>query len=362
MYELPGKIETCLRAMAKLCETNSERELQEIIVNAQIRVKEEWSYDNWNGGTAGHAVYLTIPENLFLRSVTRKEEFQTSIGERLNQLHNVQNEFVDCVFLEFGAEEDDDWRTTSGLLLKPVRVVSERAEHRIWEKDCFRLFLSHKSASKTETYKLKEELREFGISCFVAHADIHPTTEWVNEILNALTTMDGFVALMTHDFHDSDWTDQEVGFALARNIPTISVMLGKEPYGFLGRFQGLRSSWETLAWDIVGMLVQYDRMFRPYLTKLETCSSFHDANTLGSLLDKIIALDEKQIDELINTYNGNYELRGAFAFNGMKPASYGPGIVHHLNRLSRRTFKLNAEGATVHTVESQLAVSQGKQT
>ncbi|MFN0140616.1 MAG: toll/interleukin-1 receptor domain-containing protein [Pyrinomonadaceae bacterium] len=360
MYELPNKIEPCLRALSKLCETNSEHELQEIVVNAQVRVKEEWSHDNWNGGTTGHAVYLTVPEDLFLRSVTSKDEIQTSVRDRLNQLHNVQNEFVECVFLEFEAEEDDDGRTNSGLLLKPVRVVSEKAEHRIWEKDCFRLFLSHKSASKTETYKLKEELRELGITCFVAHADIHPTKEWVNEILNALTTMDGFAALMTDDFHDSDWTDQEVGFALARNIPTIAVMLGKEPYGFLGRFQGLRSSWNTLAWDIVGVSVQHERMFRPYLKKLEKCSSFHEANALGSLLDKIVALDERQIDELIDTYNGNYELRGAYAFNGAKSDPYGPGIVHHLNRLSRRTFKLNKEGSTVHAVESQLTISQGR--
>lgn len=351
MYELPAKIEACLRAIAKLCETNGEREVQQIIVNAQVRVKEEWNNDNWNGGTTGHAIYLTIPEDLFLHCVERKEEFQTLIRERLNQLHNVQNEFVDCVFLEFSAEEDDDWRKNSGLLLNPVRAVSERAEHRIWEKHCFRLFLSHKSASKAETYKLKEELREFGISSFVAHADIHPTTEWVNEILNALTTMDGFAALMTDDFHDSNWTDQEVGFALARNIPTIAVMLGKEPYGFLGRFQGLRSTWPTLAWDIVGVLVQHERVFRGYLKKLEKCSSFHEANDLGSLLEKIVALDEGQIDELVSTYNGNGELRGAFAFNGLKAVPYGPGIVHHLNRFSRRTFTLNPKGSTV---ESQL--------
>ena len=63
------------------------------------------------------------------------------------------------------------------------------------------------------------------MSCFVAHVDIHPTKEWQDEIESALSSMDGFVALLTDKFHESDWTDQEVGFALARGVPIIAVRL-----------------------------------------------------------------------------------------------------------------------------------------
>jgi hypothetical protein len=64
-----------------------------------------------------------------------------------------------------------------------------------------------------ETAKLKEELGRFGVSAFVAHEDILATRKWQNEIENAHRSMDAFAALMTDDFHDSDWTDQEAGFA-----------------------------------------------------------------------------------------------------------------------------------------------------
>jgi hypothetical protein len=348
MYELPAKINSLLSALAKLCETFEQREIQEIIVNANFRVKEEWTHDNWNGGTTGHAVYLTIPESLFLRHIAKKDEIQDTIEQRLNDLHNVQNEYIEKVFLEFESSADDDWRIDSGLLVSSVRPVSENAQHRIWEKDCFRLFLSHKTKFKKETFELKEGLRSYGISAFVAHADIHPTTEWINEISSALTTMDGFAALLTPDFHDSLWTDQEVGFALAKAVPTVAVMLGTEPYGFLGRFQGLRSNWNSAVHDIAGVMVANERMFRPYLNRLRKCPTFDEANSLGSLLEKIISLNEGQIDDLISVYNENYELRGAFAFNGMKPTIYGAGVVHHLNRLSRRTFRLKKEGSLVY--------------
>lgn len=190
--------------------------MQEIIVNAQTRVAEGWTYDNWNGGTYGHAVYLVVPESLFILAAKKRDEIQKQICSDLNELHNFQNEHIAEVFLEMAVAEDRDWRQESGLLITPARTVTSDVATRFWGGSGFRLFLSHKSEVKKETAALKDRLALFGVSAFVAHEDIHPTREWQNEIENALHTMDAFAALLTHGFHDSDWTDQEVGFALAR--------------------------------------------------------------------------------------------------------------------------------------------------
>jgi hypothetical protein len=134
--------------------------------------------------------------------------------------------------------------------MSKVPIVSRRvlvdgaSQQRIWGEAGYRVFLSHKTSVKRETAALKERLQPFGISCFVAHEDIRPTKAWQDEIVNALTTMDAFVALLTDDFHRSLWTDQEVGFALGRNVPIISVKLGKNPYGFIGKFQALSCDWK----------------------------------------------------------------------------------------------------------------------
>ena len=68
-FELPRNIERYLAALSKLYAQEGKKELQEVIVNSQVRVHEGWSYDNWNGGTHGHALYLAVPEGLFLSSV-----------------------------------------------------------------------------------------------------------------------------------------------------------------------------------------------------------------------------------------------------------------------------------------------------
>ena len=112
------------------------------------------------------------------------------------------------------------------------------------EDQVFLIFLSHKAEVKDKVQVLKEGLEEYGVEAFVADSDIDPGTEWQEEILGALEDMDAFVPVLTEDFSDSPWTDQEVGYAIARGVPIIPLRLGVDPYGFMGKYQGLSCSWE----------------------------------------------------------------------------------------------------------------------
>ena len=222
-----------------------------------------------------------------------------------------------------------------------ARQVAPDATKRLWADGRFRLFLSHKAQVKRETAELKQNLLDYGVSAFVAHEDIHPTKEWQDEIENALATMDGFVALMTADFHDSNWTDQEVGYALARAVPIIAVRLEQNPYGFLGKFQALNSDWKSAPEGIVKLLIKNDRMLSAYISALSNCPFFDAGNTLANILQSIETVSEKQIDEIIEAVNTNVELQGSYGFNGTKPTIYGKGLVPHLHRWGPRRYVMS---------------------
>ncbi|WP_196812807.1 MULTISPECIES: toll/interleukin-1 receptor domain-containing protein [unclassified Afipia] len=341
-YQLPSKIERCMAALSKLYAQEGKRPLQNIIVNAKIFVEEGYSYDNWNGGTSGHAIRLTVPEEIYLANINQQAEVQRQISEDLNKLHNVQNEFFDGVFLEMDLPEESNWRQESGLLVTGTRQVGTEAAKRIWTENDFRLFFSHKTEVKRETAAVKEALRHYGVSAFVAHEDIHPTKEWQDEIENALATMDGFVALMTKEFHESNWTDQEVGYALARGVPIVAVRLERDPYGFLGKFQGLTTDWASMPEELVKLLIKSDRMLSAYIGALSRCSSFDRGNALSLILPAIDAVSDDQIDRIIDAYNTNTELQGSFGFSGTKPFSWGPGILPHLHRWGSRKFVMSS--------------------
>jgi hypothetical protein len=344
VFELSQNIERYLATLSKVYVREGQKQLGEIIANSQFQVIEQYSYDNWNGGTYGHALHLILPEPIYLSSVKDKTKIQDQIKQDLNKIHNVQNEFIDAVFLDMEITDDSDWRKESGLQISAKRTVSISTTDRIWGKNNYRIFLTHKTEVKKETAALKDRLKIYGISCFVAHEDIHPTKEWQTEIENALNSMDALVALITEEFHDSDWTDQEIGFAFGRNVPIISVKLGKDPYGFLGKFQALSCSWDSAAKEIAKILIKYDHMVNSFIRAVKDCGSFDDGNTLAELLPFINGLNEGQVLDLISAYNENGQVRASYGFNGSRPYTFGNGLLSHLLRWTGNNYKFNRDG------------------
>jgi len=118
----------------------------------------------------------------------------------------------------------------------------QRLDPPFWQPGMFRIFLSHLAAHRSFAAELQESFFKFGISCFVAHNDIEPTEEWQTQIETALSTCDCLIALLHKNFHVSNWTDQEIGFAMGRSLPAFSVRFDQDPYGFIGRFQAFNGN------------------------------------------------------------------------------------------------------------------------
>ena len=131
-----------------------------------------------------------------------------------------------------------------------------------WRPGLLKVFLSHLSTSRAKVAVLKDHLEGWGMSAFVAHADIEPTREWQVEIEAALASMDVLVALIEPKFRDSVWTDQEVGFALGRGIDVIPIRIGQDPHGFIGKIQGIQGKGHLpaqVAEDVVDVLLRKPR-------------------------------------------------------------------------------------------------------
>ncbi|MFL5816882.1 MAG: toll/interleukin-1 receptor domain-containing protein [Conexibacter sp.] len=125
-----------------------------------------------------------------------------------------------------------------------------------WEPGTFRLFISHTSAHKARAAKLREVLAPWGVDAFVAHDTIEPTLEWRNEIEAALRTCHALCTLLTTDFVESRWCDQEVGFAVARSILVLPVRIEVDPYGFIGKLQAIGLRKDETVGSVAGKLFQ----------------------------------------------------------------------------------------------------------
>ena len=59
--------------------------------------------------------------------------------------------------------------------------------------------------------------------------------------------MDIFIGIVTDNFHEGSWTDQEVGYAYKRKVPRILVKLENlSPRGFVSSEQALTANWNNI--------------------------------------------------------------------------------------------------------------------
>lgn len=291
----PKTAEEVVGTLVEIYRHQGQTDLVELLESATARI-EETSCDNWNGGTYTYALLLDVPVRVFATLEPKLPDFEASIVPKLKIIsRNFTNDHLDSVSIT----PPTSTSTIVGRRAKPAEV---EVSH-IWRDGFFRLFLSHVSAHKTAVTELKKELQGRGISAFVAH-HITPSWEWQVEIELALRSMHALAPLLTPDFHGSDRTDQEVGFALGRGVLVLPVRIGCDPYGFIGKVQGLSGSFDQLprvADQLATILLNHPSTHRSMRKGLTSAFAAADSSANAISLSEVIstvtdfAADEKAV-------------------------------------------------------------------
>ena len=58
--------------------------------------------------------------------------------------------------------------------------------------------------------------------------------------------MDALAAILMPGFKESNWCDQEVGVAVGRGVLVIPIRRGLDPYGFIGKYQGIQAKGKNI--------------------------------------------------------------------------------------------------------------------
>jgi TIR domain len=293
----PRPVEHVVATLIEICQHQLQAELVELLSNSHSRF-EEIGYDNWNGGTTTWALGLEIPTPMFASVQSRLAEVEKSLLQRLD--------FLDRVYPHDPIGEVTITPLSSAQMPLGQRMAASDVEVRhLWKDGCLRLFLSHIALYKVQASDLKDALAKRGISAFVAHEDIEPALEWPNEISLALRSMHALAALITPDFRRSNWTDQEVGWALGRGVPVMPVRLGADPNGFAAKIQaipGSLDSLDSLADAVVQALLRHrqtrGQMRRALVKAFENSDSFATAKRLKQLVVAISDFTDEEKERL----------------------------------------------------------------
>lgn len=262
------------------------------------------------------------------------------IREISDRLGTEDYPLIDVTLREFSLPWSDDWRGDKNTYVlnmlenAPDETLIDLAQHvgfsfetasvpRIdppfWRKGMLRLFVSHLAIHRAFAAELQTALLDFGISGFVAHNDIEPTQEWQTQIETALATCDALIALLHPDFHISNWTDQEIGFAMGRGVPTFAVRFGQDPYGFIGRFQAFNGSTKqaiVLARELFDAYRKHkqtqQRMSEVIVGLFEQSNSFAEAKTRVGYLEGLEWWDTSFSTRIRSAAEGNWQVSGSW--------------------------------------------------
>ncbi len=194
-------------------------------------------------------------------------------------------------------------------------------ETTFWRAGHFKLFLSHLTSFKVNTAKLQNTLKQYAISSFVAHEDIEPSKEWQIEIEAALQTMDAMAAVLMPGFKESNWCDQEVGVAVARDVLIIPVRKGLDPYGFIGKYQGIQAKSKNLG-EVAGEIFQTiisspktrTKILRSISNAISQSTEINDATDKVLLLHSIEEIPEDILKNLSDEVSENNLLINSLPF------------------------------------------------
>ena len=195
-YLLPMKIVSYTRHLEIMYRNHEHKLIHEIICNASVYVREDVSFDNWNGGNTGHVIILFLKEEILGKiqdfSVQKKivKQLYSDYSECALSLNG---EYVESVLLELFDENDEECKQSINPFSQPI---IDPDSLNIWKPGYIRLFISHRDEYKKEAASLADHLETYGISSFVAHDTIEPLEEWQHVIQKAMQTME-----FLHSFH-----------------------------------------------------------------------------------------------------------------------------------------------------------------
>ncbi len=309
--EFPVPAERVVATLAELFRLQQKPDLAQLLASAEAVLEPTGS----DFGVDFYALSLEVDLPVFAQVEPRLRDIEKTIQNKIKTTIRYPSDSITEVVVRPAL--------LNAMAITRARAVGDDEALRLWGPQPGRIFLSHVAAHKIAVAGLKRSLGTFGLSAFVAHEDIEPTMDWRAEIDLALRSMHAMVALLTPDFHQSNWTDQEVGAAFARGLPVVPVRLGFDPYGFLGKYQALPGDLgkpDELATSIVGILekkpIVGDLVREAIVQALESANSFANAKLVTSRIERSGGFSEEQLARMEATITTNDQVLSATGVPG----------------------------------------------
>jgi hypothetical protein len=106
-------------------------------------------------------------------------------------------------------------------------------------EDKFRIFISYTRGDKGFVVKLVDYLEQAGFQP-IWDRELKAGDGFTTQIRNFISQSHAFLAFVTENSNLRGWVQQEIGYALALNIPVLPVSIGTDPVGIISSVEAVR--------------------------------------------------------------------------------------------------------------------------
>lgn len=181
------------------------------------------------------------------------------------------------------------------------------------------VFLSHSIDDKQIAGIIKKKLKPFGIEVFLAHDDIEGGEDWKTVLYSEIKDCEIFLVLLSQNYHNAKFTDQELGMALANEKKVLPVSIdGTIPYGFIEQYQSIKCE-PSLDEDIeklLSLIMNFSSTGKDFLDllidKLYNANSYDNATFWARKLLSYSKFSNEQVNKIALSYIRNSQIHNSF--------------------------------------------------
>jgi hypothetical protein len=222
MVRIPEKTEAIVRSLARIYASKERADVVELLAKASAEMVES-SFDNWNGGTYGYTLRLSVPAHLYVAIEGSTEPLEKELLERARPfLRGYENEHLEEVVITLELESDDHWRENALAWLK------SRTQKHITSTDFseYDFFVSHASEDKAALVRpLAENLRKKGGRVWYDEFELKIGDSLRRSIDRGLSHSRFRIVVLSAAFFSKNWPQYELDGLTSRQIIGRKVIL-----------------------------------------------------------------------------------------------------------------------------------------
>lgn len=327
MATIMNRGEKDIKTLLEILKHNRQDDLAELLVGSQGEVWSGNQYGSyWNSVISMFIVYSPLKQYYRLKKITDSDK----------------KLLLDSILEIYPHAEAEPEITNVEFRILQEESISESLQEKEIGKE-IRIFISYSVLDKIVAGEIKKAFSGVGFASFLAHEDIRPSAEWVDVILDNLSSSDIFVPLITKHFRESDWTAQESGYALSKDMLIIPVSVNNYfPYGFISKFQALKLDPDHAHREskkIIDTILEKGkechfkyRLTNTIIKTFEESNSFENA---GGNVSRLLIFDDFDDDQINRIFK-------AVIDNGQIQASWSARS-HLISLLKKYKGKINKE-------------------